>query len=183
MKLFRKKLQSNSGASLIIALIFMLVCVFVGGSVLVAATVNSNRIAGERTQQQAILDQRSLCAVFVKSLQNAGGDLDVSLPYTSSAQIKNPQNKYDSGVDALKYSVCKAAEQTCRENSGNKVTFAVEDPEGNSISCTAECMPNYTVYICFGDASQAQVKLKLSGRDTGSEITWYKAKIEKADTK
>ncbi|GEM_PF-7126589 len=58
MKL-REKLNSKKGASLIIALVFLLFCTFVGGAVLAAATANAGRVADLKNDQQDYLNQRS----------------------------------------------------------------------------------------------------------------------------
>ena len=44
MKRIKTKLHDRSGASIIIALVYLLICAFVGGTVLAAATANSGHI-------------------------------------------------------------------------------------------------------------------------------------------
>lgn len=62
------KLRSNSGASLILALVFMLVCMFIGGSVLAAASANGYRVAHLSDQQQ-YLDERSAALLTAEELR------------------------------------------------------------------------------------------------------------------
>ena len=40
-----RKLRSKAGESMILAMVFMLFCSFVGGSVLASATANAQRVA------------------------------------------------------------------------------------------------------------------------------------------
>ena len=73
MNLIQKKLRSQSGASLLIALMFMLFCLFVGGAVLVAASANGYRVA-HLSDQQDFLSQRSACLLLADEIDgNRGG--------------------------------------------------------------------------------------------------------------
>jgi len=179
MKQTLRKISSKTGSSLIIALVFMLVCVFVGGSVLVAATVNGNRIAGSRDTQQNILNQRSICSVFVQALSDDQGKINIIMPYTVNASLKTPSNPYNSSSEALKYVICKVAGETVKDSNKEKsLNFSVTDPTGAAVNCVAVCKSDYTVYIRFAD--DPQVQLKISGRNSNSTVTWYSAKIIKA---
>lgn len=68
MKSKKFKLQERSGSSMILALVFLLFSVFVGGSVLTAATVNADRIKYESDQQE-YLDERSSAYLIVDLLK------------------------------------------------------------------------------------------------------------------
>lgn len=65
----KEKLRSSKGASLIIALVFMLFCAMVGSAVLAAATANGGRIAALKSDQQAYLNQRSAATLLSDELQ------------------------------------------------------------------------------------------------------------------
>ena len=58
MNLISRKLRSKTGASMLIAILFMMFCLFVGGSVLAAATANGYRVE-HMSDQQDFLSQRS----------------------------------------------------------------------------------------------------------------------------
>ena len=62
------KLRSQSGASMILALVFMLFCMFVGGTVLAAASANGYRVAHLSDQQQ-YLDERSAALLTAEELR------------------------------------------------------------------------------------------------------------------
>ena len=54
-----KKLRDDRGASLLLAMVFLLICAFVGGSVLAGATANSRHLKTLAQDQQDYLSQRS----------------------------------------------------------------------------------------------------------------------------
>lgn len=64
----KEKLQSSKGASLIIALVFMLFCAMVGSAVLAAATANGGRVAALKSDQQDYLNQRSAATLLQDEL-------------------------------------------------------------------------------------------------------------------
>lgn len=68
MKHIKKKLRSRLGASLILAMVFMLFCSFVGGSVLASATANAQRVA-QLAEQQDFLLERSAALLASDQLQ------------------------------------------------------------------------------------------------------------------
>ncbi len=65
----KEKLHSSKGASLIIALVFMLFCAMIGSAVLAAATANGGRVAALKSDQQEYLDQRSAATLLSDELQ------------------------------------------------------------------------------------------------------------------
>ena len=67
MKHIVQKLRSRSGATLIIAMLFLLFCVFIGGSVLASASANGYRVA-QLSKQQQYLDQRSAALLLADQL-------------------------------------------------------------------------------------------------------------------
>lgn len=72
MKNLQRKLRSKTGASMILALVFLLFCSFVGGSVLVSATANAYRVA-HLAEQQDFLNQRSAALLLGDELQLESG--------------------------------------------------------------------------------------------------------------
>ena len=72
MKFLSRKLRQKNGSSMLIAMVFMLFCVFVGGSVLTAATANGSRVA-RLSQQQDFLNQRSAALLVADELRDPDG--------------------------------------------------------------------------------------------------------------
>ena len=79
MKLISRKLRSKTGASMLIAILFMMFCLFVGGSVLAAATANGYRVE-HMSDQQDFLSQRSAANLIADEID--GGKLVSSLSLT-----------------------------------------------------------------------------------------------------
>jgi len=175
-----KKLNSRSGSSMIIAMMFMLICVFVGGSVLVAATVNSGRLNGKRQDQQAILNQRSIISVISKDLTNEEGKLKLRMPIskdnTNTDVISIPADA--EGVTRLIYqSAYNAFTFKTHDPLNFQVTYADDSGRESAVECYVSCDTNYNVYIGF--TASAQVKLKLSGVLTSDALHWNNGKIVK----
>ena len=59
MNCLRAKLKSERGASILLAMVFFLLCLTVGGVVLTAATASAGRIASQRQTQQDYLTASS----------------------------------------------------------------------------------------------------------------------------
>lgn len=68
MSKLQRKLRSRTGASMLLALVFLLFCSFIGGSVLVSATANAYRVA-QVAEQQDFLNQRSAALLLGDELQ------------------------------------------------------------------------------------------------------------------
>ena len=73
MKKIHKKLRSRVGASMILAMVFMLFCAFIGGSVLASATANAQRVA-QMAEQQDFLLERSAALLLSDQLQLDDGE-------------------------------------------------------------------------------------------------------------
>ena len=70
MKHLSQKIKSNKGATLLIAIVFMLFCVFIGGSVLAAATANGSRVDQALDDEQSYLSQRSAALIVAEELRS-----------------------------------------------------------------------------------------------------------------
>ena len=90
----KEKLRSSKGASLIIALVFMLFCAMVGSAVLAAATANGGRIAALKSDQQEYLNQRSAATLLSDELQINRPKLTV----TKKEVVKTTYTVSDGGV-------------------------------------------------------------------------------------
>lgn len=70
MKIVRKKLASKCGASIVLALVFFLICTVVGGIVLTSAVSNAGRLSHAESEQQAYLTSSSAAQLVRDELQN-----------------------------------------------------------------------------------------------------------------
>ena len=73
MSLIKRKLGSKAGASMLLALVFLMFCLFIGGSVLAAATANGSRVAHLKNDQQDYLSQRSAMLLMADMLTGKDG--------------------------------------------------------------------------------------------------------------
>lgn len=69
MEALRKKLNSSRGASILLALLFLLVCMMVGASVLMAAVSNAGKLRGNREEQQKYLTLSSALTLLCDELE------------------------------------------------------------------------------------------------------------------
>lgn len=67
----RKKLRSESGASILLALLMFLVCALVGATVLAAAASNAGKARSSRTEQQKFLNLSSAIQLVADEIQRA----------------------------------------------------------------------------------------------------------------
>lgn len=64
MKTFTKKLKSNTGASILLALAFFLVCFFVASIIMASASVNSSRALAQKEEQRSFFAIQSTQALI-----------------------------------------------------------------------------------------------------------------------
>ncbi len=69
METLKKKLNSSRGASILMALLFLLVCMMVGASVLMAAASNAGKIRSNREEQQKYLTLSSALTIICDELE------------------------------------------------------------------------------------------------------------------
>lgn len=87
----KHKLRSQAGSSILLAMMFMLIITFVGGSVLVSATSNAGRLNRMRERRQQYLSQRS-AAILLKeqlSFQTGANRLTIETHQTKTTVTDN----------------------------------------------------------------------------------------------
>ena len=120
MNSLRKKLGNCQGVSMIIAMVFMLICLFVGGVVLTTATVNSYRMK-HKPRQQEFLDQRSAATLIADEL-DTGSDKPMRL------LIHEYGKKYQSVTVQKDGTV--VVDPDAAVKSRQSIVFEVEMPDG-----------------------------------------------------
>lgn len=65
-----RKLHSQSGASILLALVFFLLCAFVGAVVMGSAAANAQKISGQRAEQQAYYAVSSAACLIRDTLED-----------------------------------------------------------------------------------------------------------------
>jgi len=185
MKQTLKKLSSRTGASIIMALVFMLFCLFVGGSVLVAATVNSGRMAGKRQEEQAMLTQRSIASTIVNALKSQmGGKINLRANLPNGANGDAEVSESNAGLKRVMESVfCDCYNKRGKTTESERtVEFTVTIPAGDSKTQTVNCIALWdagdsAVYVRFKDTPQ--VRLMFHANVYGNYIQWNRVKILK----
>lgn len=87
MNLIKNKLHSKRGASLLIAMVYLIFAVFVGGSVLAAASANGYRIE-HLSDQQDYLNQRSAALLLAEEMDiDAFSNISLDAKYVSTTYV------------------------------------------------------------------------------------------------
>lgn len=71
MKQLREKLHSQNGASILLALLFLLVCMMAAASILMAAVSNAGKIRSNYEEQQQYLALSSAIRLVSSQLERA----------------------------------------------------------------------------------------------------------------
>ena len=95
MNQIKHKLQSKRGASLLIAMVYLIFAVFIGGSVLAAASANGYRIE-HLSDQQEYLDQRSAAMLLAEEM-DVDTYADVSLDVRYATTVRQDIIFYEGG--------------------------------------------------------------------------------------
>ena len=178
MKYLNNKLRSRQGSSMIIALVFMLICVFIGGAVLTNATVNAGRAAGKKDKYQAILNQRSTLSVLVNYLSDNEGNISQTAEFvTDLGGRKTVKIGSETGIRRI---ILTAAKQTVESGEDSTVEFSVVAPDGTTkVGCYVTCFSdNYSLEIGFTENTQEI--LKVFNVMSSTAIKWDSCRIEKA---
>lgn len=96
MNRIKQKLRSRAGVSMILAMVFMLFCFFIGGTVLASATANAQRVAQMAEQQDFLLEQ-SAALLLTDQLQMDAGAY-VRLVVVDQDRTIQGMNKGNGGV-------------------------------------------------------------------------------------
>ncbi len=150
-----QKLHSRSGASMLLAMIFIMFCTFVGGTVLAAATANGSRVAKMTHEQQAYLSQRSAALVIADQLTK-GADNGLQLTIVETTD-KDPvvAKTANSPFQSLLYDL---AENKFVIANGHNIppitsatTFTITDHKGNVLTANYVISDDYAFTITFTD--------------------------------
>lgn len=162
MKCLKCKLKSRSGASMILAMVFLLFCLCVGGTVLAASFANGSRATSQAYDEQSFLSQRSALGLMAEMLEqnttslhleiqdevleNGFHKLTFTIPENGEA-VKNAlqrvlyENAVDKYIDDLQATVASVSyENFVFENAGEG-PYAIEPtlyPRQGTINITLQ---------------------------------------------
>lgn len=140
MNSIKRKMKSTGGASIIIALLFFLICSAVGVSVLVAAKANASRIVSQRESERSYLAVRSAAMLMREKLEKPQGK-----PFAEC------EEKYDTGNLTWKQLQTENSNPSFWKEIENTLFALIQEDEDGSKDCTftiqAENMPDVTAKV------------------------------------
>ena len=151
MNQIKHKLQSKRGASLLIAMVYLIFAVFIGGSVLAAASANGYRIE-HLSDQQDYLDQRSaamLLADEMKATDYASISMDARFNTITRQKIIIMENNEIIEVDdpTDTYTLTFKVNSKGKVNALQRVMFESAILRYLSVTDTTETRPVNSVTI------------------------------------
>lgn len=105
MKKIREKLRSENGASILLALLFFLLCAMVGASVLMAAASNAGKSRSNREEQQKYLTLSSALQLVCDELTAA--EYTAQYEYISETVVVPPEKDKEGNVTKEGYTYTK----------------------------------------------------------------------------
>lgn len=141
MKALRQKLHSRRGASILIALLFFLVCLMVGGVVLTAAAANAGRLTHLRQDQQTYFILSSAVRLLRDDLQGAAYTVKETKTDGASAKVEYPNPKSDAALQDvyLKTQLCAWAKEVYqnKRDQTKPISFTIASNKGRTVFGTA----------------------------------------------
>lgn len=177
----RRKLNSQSGASIVIALVFFLVCLTVGAVVLTAATANAGRVTRIQKEQQAYFAVRSAAELLRDELagesftakhdvwdSNNNAPTDASNYPVYLTEEYRPELAEDATLHELRQTVQKQAidffqMQCAGESLPDKTPFA------EFTIRAADTIPDVTVQWWMDGTYGLHFSLDTAAMDTGKD--------------
>lgn len=178
MNSIKRKLCSNAGASMLLAVIFMLFCVLVGGTVLAASAANGYRM-DRLSNSQVYLNQRS-AAMLIASQLKTDDNVQLRVTITDVSRMVQPV-KIERNGNVV--------------NSGSPTTvhtISVQFPAGLELSAVQRVMMETAIWQYLKDAGITDtdaVSLSNFLYDNDGEVTevtnmdqfWYQYKLNSTE--
>lgn len=197
--MLKEKWKSTSGASLLLALLFFLLCAVTGSVVLTAASVSSGRLSNLKVNEQSYYTVSSAAKLLKNQME--GEKYSRYQVYSSSNQV------LDEGYHAvpekeMKDFLKEAADQVYETASSYRDTWTIQTSdmaiEEVTAQFTMDAEYNITIILSGGDTictvkvpavlSESKVETSdttqvLLGKDKGTRktttLTWVGGQIEK----
>lgn len=199
MKACITKLRSRRGASLILAAVYFLICAFVGGTVLAAATSGSAHLKDRKAEEQAFQIQRSAARVIRDQLTVDSGYLQAEISKSGDTYTLTPATESSVDLQTLVRQGAAARYGEKKESNAfqsyktagdlvltmsETVTDGSSDGRSDTVNVHYEVGENYdvTVSVSVGGVSRMYVFMKasVSERDDVTTVTWGAPVLRKA---
>lgn len=172
----KRKLRSQRGASMLLAMVFLMFCLFIGGSVLAAATANGSRVEHLKNDQQDYLSQRSAMLLMADLLVGEGGnELQVTITDSNvtsgedtiqtvtfscsnlGTQTNVMQQLLFNTLITQEYPVREDTTIVCSklnisvpaDNYASIGTLQIADPSGNVLTARYKFTEDYTLHMAI----------------------------------
>lgn len=197
VKTINNKLRSKNGASLMLALLFLLFCILVGGTILAAASANGFRVSRVSDKQKEL--QNSSVVRLVNDQLDGGFSLEID-PSTSKATLNGDYSAMRRLVAEMalwKYMSDNSLTDitlVCKGTSYSKSSFWYQQGSSNEYVCTMKLsgtnlvnqevtvsMSGYNISVDLGEGSAVSVQLKCTAppKEGNPSITWGEPQIKK----
>lgn len=199
MKACITKLRSQRGASLILAAVYFLICAFVGGTVLAAASSGGAHLKDRKADEQTFQIQRSAAQVIQSQLTVTSGYLQAEITKTKSDAGVGYTLSDGTELKDLQKLVCQGAAARYKEKNGLTSVFQdyttgddlvltmSENGDGKSdtVAIHYEVGENYDLTVTISNADGISriyvfMKASVSVRDDVTTITWDAPVLRKA---
>lgn len=169
MKTIKNKLHSKSGASLLLALLFLGFCVLVGGTVLAAAAANGFRVTRMEAKKQE-LDDRSAAMLVANQL----GNCTLTITTDSTANTVEVEVMEGPMMPMQRLTAEMAVWKFLKENDGKNATvslinfkYYVADAVAHTVSSRSDFWYQYNL----GTSADFTGTVSFGGDSVGKEVT------------
>lgn len=174
MKLLRKKLNSKRGASIVLALVFFLVCAAIGAVLLTSAMANAGRLSHMKEEQQAYLTLSSAVKLVQQELGDMAykGEIITINGDASAAETDTSVTPEESAVSGMvkawaDYIFC---EELFEPSGRFTIISEVDDVEADfKMNSTENGKYAITIVFTLEDNSDYSMELAASATVTGDE--------------
>lgn len=205
MKACITKLRSRRGASLILAAVYFLICAFVGGTVLAAASSGGAHLKNRRAQEQSYQIARSAAQLIQSELTVENGYLQAEITKTLSGGTTSYTLKSVESPETLQGLVCKGAAAKYAQKLGDTGVFSdykatgklelelTENTDGvdsteehkDTVEIRYAVGDNYDLTVTIGEGEEDSrlcvfMKASVAERSDGITVTWTSPVIRKA---
>lgn len=118
----KRKLRSQRGASMLLAMVFLMFCLFIGGSVLAAATANGSRVEHLKNDQQDYLSQRSAMLLMSELLVGKDGK-ELQVMITDVTKVTTPADGSEATTDRTVTISCPTLDADATPTAVQKMLF------------------------------------------------------------
>lgn len=174
-----RKLQNKSGASIILALVFMLICTVIGGIVLTAATDSAGQVKNNIDEEQEYQSLYSAATLVSEAFINGAYSMDISTPDVPVINCKTT-----AALQPLLKNQNLLKNLYITKSGVSEENFTIELPDVmqiHPVTVRAKMSADYSLHFYFTEQGKSQYKLNLALTPSvnANKISWQTATIGK----